>query len=297
VKKENESRLELAKAFLYALCYAKIRYAYLGKDVKFAYGDAKNGADYDFVYYNGESIPLNKVNRMMNWLADREELVSKYASQFDTYINKEISDLEEYTDSVSGYKQAVTTQADILRQLRFRAIRAVEVLTARDGKVHNKKEEDDASIISLAWDLHVSEEREVDKDYGELIIDMLCEIIKRYAQAPFKSQDIRNKKQGSESYIRYVETCEHIASKFLYAYAEDIAKKLGKEISEAAETEAPETVEETKKVSKARETADLTDGESVAASIKNITNSKEVEEDKRFAWAKKAFYKFLTSEI
>ena len=38
-----------------------------------------------------------------------------------------------------------------------------------------------------------AEESEIDKDYGELIVEMLCETIKEYAKAPYNAKQIEKK--------------------------------------------------------------------------------------------------------
>ncbi len=225
VAKENERRYDLAKAFLYALCYGKIGYVMDKNDPYLVFRDTSLGRQAEIIFYKGKYIPYNKINRGMNWLADQDDLIERYSSLFDKEVESEIDKLSKYSDSIGQYKTGITTQARILNQMKRNIIRALDVVGSGNGRTKQKKSKDAINIIELAWKLHRSEENEIDKDYGELLINVVCQTIKRYARAPYNIRQIEKKAEGSESYINYKNVRDHIAKSFLKVFAESCGIK------------------------------------------------------------------------
>ncbi len=283
VSKEIERRYDLAKAFLYAMCYGKIGYVIEGSDAKFVYGDAKLDRDAQVIFYKGRSIPYNRINRCVNWFADQEDLIERYSALFDEAIENEVESLSKYSDNVGKYKTAITNYGRILNQLKRNIIRAIDVAESGNGKAKKTKKLEDISILDLAWKLHLSEENEVDKDYAELLVSMLCEIIKKYAKGPYNADDIENKALGSESYINYMDVCEHIATSFMQDFAKS-AKTKFKDDGIISEEEA-----KAKKArnSFGRDDSDLDDGD-VGTNVEKAFDfgvSKQYTKLKAYNWA------------
>lgn len=232
VAKEVERRYDLAKAFLYALCYGKIRFVQDDGESKLVYGDLDMDREMEILFYKGRSIPTSKINRAMNWFADQEDLIERYAAQFDMEIDAEVEKLSKYSDTVGGYKTAINNYARILNQMKrnvFQDMDQAKKTTKKTTKKATKKAEKKElnSILTFAWKLHLAEENELDKDYAELLVQTLCQIIKKYAKAPYNREDIENRNAGSSSYRNYLDVARHIASAFLEDFAASVGQKLG----------------------------------------------------------------------
>jgi hypothetical protein len=245
VSKEVERRYDLAKAFLYALCYGKIGFVQDGSESRLMFQDLNLGRELEAIIYNGRFIPINKINRAMNWFANQETLIERYAVLFDQAVDAEVEKLSKYTDTVGGYKSAINNYARILNQMKRNIFRDL------DSKKTSKKEAN--SILTFAWKLHLAEENELDKDYAELLVQTLCQVIKKYAKAPYNRDDIENRAEGTASYRNYVDVGNHIVSTFL----EDFASSVGKKLKVEQDTEAVE--ERRRKNSFGRDDSDLSD--------------------------------------
>lgn len=240
VAKEMDCRYDLAKAFLFALCYGFIGFVQDGSDTRLVF-QGENGRE--AMIYNGRFIPVNKLNRAMYWMADKEALVEKFAYLFDKEIDKEIEKLSKYTDTVGSYKTAINNYARILNQMKRNIFRNL------DAKKTTKKEAD--SVLTFAWKLHLAEENEQDKDYAELLVQTLCQIVKKYAKAPYNREDIEDRVEGSMAYENYMDVGSHVISSFL----EDFAASVGKKLKVEKDPEAAE--ERRRKNSFGRDDSDL----------------------------------------
>lgn len=293
--KELDRRHDLAKAFLYALCYGMIAYTVDGADAYLVYGDSKIKRSTEKIYYKGKPIPYNKINRGINWLADQEDLIERYSSLFDQAVEAEVEKLSKYSDNVGKYKTAITNYGRILGQMKRNIIRAESVVASKNGRVKKLEKKDDISILELAWKLHTSEETEIDKDHAELLVSMLCDTIKKYAKGPYNSRDIAKKNEGSASYTNYLDVLNHIAAGFLNTFAGAIGKKIKEDLEiDSAAAEAADVTSD-KKTSKAFgvDYSDLTDSEVEVASDDNVVVSENLRRDESYKWAKAEIEKGL----
>lgn len=296
VSKEIDRRFDLAKAFLFALCYGKIGYTVEGSDARLVYEDTKLGRAAEIIYYKGKSIPYNKVNRAMNWFADQESLIETYSAQFDEYVEAEIEKLSKYGENVGKYKAAITNYGRILNQLKRNIIRPIAVTSAGNGRTKKVKELEKISILDLAWKLHLSEENEVDKDYAELLVNVLYATIRKYSASPYNADDIQNKDKGSESYINYQDVCKHIANGFMTDFAKAIGKRLKTEALVATPSDVTESYSQSATLKNAfgRDDSDLSENEQVKVdTAEDYGVSKVIANDKSFAWASALMDSFL----
>lgn len=292
VSKEQESRCDLAKAFLYALCYGKVGYMEQGSDSWMVFNDLKLNRQNETIYYNGRTIPKHKTNRLFAWLANQEELVQLYASLFDKVVAEEVEKLSRYSDTKDGYKTSITNYARILKQMRvnlFRDLRQTgkskdsdEEAQAKKEKKTKKQEEAEAkkrySILRFAWELHLAEENELDKNHAELLVETLCLTIKKYAKAPFNQEAIEEKDETTQAYKDYLEVSRHVANVFLEEFGEFVKK----EMNIKPETEA----EKKKRLSKSsfgRSAEDLSDEDDA---ISRPADERALAKTASFEWVK-----------
>lgn len=264
VVKEVERRLDLAKAFLYALCYGKLGVAKVGSEAKVVFRDANLDREQEMIFYKGRSVPANKVNRAINWLAEQEDLIERYSAMYDQAIEEEIEKLSKYSDTLGGYKNGIFNYAHILNQMKRNAFRdfdkkpeekkTTKKTTKKKTAKKAPKKEETNSILAFAWKLHLAEENEIDKDYAELLVQALCETIKKYAKAPYNQDDIKNRDKGSKSYQNYLEIGRHVSEAFLDDFAQSVGKQLGLKKETQEEKEA-----RLRRNSFGRSDADLTD--------------------------------------
>ncbi len=285
VKKEEERRLDLAKAFLFAITYGKIGYDIDGSDARIVFGDPNRDQDYKILIHKGKTIPYFKLNRVMNWFADQESLIESYSSQFDARIGIEIEKLSKYSENVGEYKTGITNYAAILNQFKRNILRNIEIDSAKNGKAKAApKKKDPMNLIEFAYNVHTSEETEHDKDYGELLIETLCNIIHRYAAAPYNADAIAHKDTGNEAYRCYQDVYTHIANKFMEEYVATLSKQM-----------KAEAKEEPKKNNFGRSTEDLDEDPITdnGAKVFDFEASEAVQKDKRFVWASALFNKYF----
>lgn len=294
VAKEIERRLDLAKAFLYALCYGKIGYYIDGSNTSIVYSDMKLDSPAEIIFYKGKSVPYERINEAMCWLADREDLIEGYSAQFDRLIEAEIDALSKYGSTVGGYKSGITNYARILNQLKKKIIRPIELVGAKNGKAKKEKTLEAMCIFDLAWNLHVSEENKMDKDYAELLIETLCGILKKYCKAPFNAEDIARKAEGSEAYINYKDVLEHVVNSFKEEYAAALSKKRKEELILDDEDETMPEEEEASKASFGRSTDDLVDED--VAPVRRAVKGESVLRDKRMQWVNACIGNLLANE-
>lgn len=274
VAKEVERRYDLAKAFLYALCYGKICFKKDGSDARLVFQDSKLDREEELIFYKGRSIPDSKVNRAMNWFADQEDLIEHYSVLFDQVVDAEIEKLAKYSDTLGGYKNGIYNYARILNQMKRNILRDIDKNTTAKSEQN--------SILTFAWKLHLAEENELDKDYAELLVQTLCQVIKKYAKAPYNQEDIEMKDKGSTSYQNYLEVGRHISASFL----EDFAKVVGKQIGLKEET-AEEADARRRKNSFGRDDSDLSD-EVSGLTVKSASGANEeaILKNKSYDWVR-----------
>ncbi len=288
VAKEVERRYDLAKAFLYALCYGKVGFKKEGSESKLVFQDANLGRESELIFYKGRSIPANKVNRAMNWFADQEDLIEYYSVLFDQAVDAEVEKLSKYSDTLGGYKNGINNYGRILNQMKRNIFRNLDAPKKTEepkkaaAKKSTKKEtgKELNSILTFAWKLHLAEENELDKDYAELLVQTLCEVIKKYAMAPYNREDIENRDKGSDSYRNYLEVGRHVSASFLQDFAESVGKKIGLREETAEEADARR-----RRNSFGRDDSDLSD-ETVNLDVKAASGANEeaILKNKSYEW-------------
>lgn len=289
VAKEVERRFDLAKAFLYALCYGKISIKKEGSESKLVFQDLNLGRESELIFYKGRSIPANKVNRAMNWFADQEDLIERYSTMFDQAVDVEVEKLSKYSETLGGYKNGINSYARILNQMKRNAFRDLDApkkttksTKDTDSKKTTKKKETKElnSILTFAWKLHLAEENELDKDYAELLVQTLCEVIKKYAMAPYNREAIEKQDKGSDSYRNYLEIGQHISASFLEDFAESVGRKIG-----LREETAEEADERRRRTSFGRDDSDLSD-EAGTLDVKAAkgANEEAILKNKSYEW-------------
>lgn len=250
VSKEIDRRNELAKAFIFALAYKKIGYTKDGVISKFVFQDPnmKPKREPEVIVYQGRSIPYNRMNRVMRWFENQDSLISLYAAKLDMAIEQDLEKLSRNDDTVASYNTAITMQSSLLHCIRDNILSLIPINGTKTGKDKKKQEKEDAiGILRLAWEVHVTEENDFDKDYGELLVDALCDIIHRYAKAPYNADKIANKEEGSEAYENYIHVRDHIAKKFMEAYFDSVYGEKKKKTSKKKDDQKPaEEKEESK---------------------------------------------------
>ena len=253
VQKELECRLDLAKAFLYMIYkgfvgYDKLEDNFIGTN--FVYQDLDLDKKANYIWFDGGYVNYNNPDRILRWLENDESLISVYAAEFDKLVAAEINALRTYSSVISVYKGQVTKQSELFKCLRFDTIRRIKVAGSTSGKEKTVKSVEPIGIIELAWKLHCSEESDIDKDYGELVLDALCLVIKKYAVRPFDADIIndKSKNEGTPDYINYVGVRDHIAEKFFNAYIDPKNAKKDDDTETAVEnkTEAEIEMDESK---------------------------------------------------
>jgi len=189
-KIQEQKKTALAKAFLYGIITGKIGYGTKrgSKDVFFTHYDSTKGAP-TFTRYAGFPIPSALPNRAFYYLGEKEFLCEEYAAKLDGMVNDEIGKAMAKIDDIGAYEAYLTRTSKVLGTLRNNAISTVEVTTSLTSKKTAKKKTVDkkpsVSIVNLAVKIHNTEEKEVDNDYGDLLLQVLCDIIEKYAAAPF----------------------------------------------------------------------------------------------------------------
>lgn len=222
VQKELECRLDLAKAFLYMIYkelvgYDKLENNFVGTN--FVYHDFEVDSKANYIWFDGGYVNYKNPEKVIRWLENNEPLISRYASEFDKVVEAELRELQSYGGVVSVYKGQITKSSKLLKCLRFDTIRRIPVATSTTGKEKTITAVDPIGIIELAAKIHRSEEADIDKNYGELILDVLCLTVKKYAMKPFDEDRITNKDDGRNSdYLNYVDVRDHIMNKFFEAY-------------------------------------------------------------------------------
>jgi len=299
VAKEKDRRLDLAKAFLYALCYGKIGFVTKGSDSKLIFNDVKLGRQGETIYYKGNIIPKNKINRVMYWFAEQEELIERYSALLDNAIDAELMKLSKYDGTQEQYKRSITEYADILNQMRRNIFRNLDEKkdSEKPAKKTAKKSAKKAelavdteaaakvlnNIISFAWNLHMAEENELDKNYAELLVECLCEIIKKYASAPYNKEAIENRDLTTVAYKNYLEVAKHVANTFV----DDYGMVLCAERNIEKESEADKK-ERLSKGSFGRSTGDLSDEGDGLETISNPIE-RALSKEPSYAWVKEIF--------
>ena len=217
-KKEKDYKTDVIRAFLYAVANGMIGYNLEGSYARFVYSDMTLGRMPELMFCDGKPISYRKVNQAVAWLADNDDLVDIYSHRYEQDIQADLDRVNRYSETVGGYKTGITNYATLLRQMKRNIFRAVELRASRNGRAKKVQTKDNISILELAWLLHVSEESEIDKNYGELVIEVLCDTIKEYAKAPYNARKIEMQDTSSEAYTNYLDVCSHIAQSFINVF-------------------------------------------------------------------------------
>ncbi len=296
VSKEIDRRRELAKAFIFALAYKKIGYTKDGVISKFVFRDPnmKPKREPEIIVYQGRSIPYNRMNRVMRWFENQDSLISLYAAKLDMAIEEDIEKLSRNDDTVAGYNTAITMQSSLLHSIRENILSLISVNGTKTGKDKKKQEKEAAlGILNLAWEIHDTEEKDFDKDYGELLIEALCGIIKRYAKAPYNAEKIENKEEGSDAYANYLHVRNHVAKKFAEAYFESVYGDTKKKTSKKEETK-PEEKSESKGGMFGRGFEELEDNFDTEKGVVTSLDLSDFEcQDKGINWAKNELARYI----
>lgn len=285
ITKEEEHRLSLAKAFLYALCFGKIGYYLEGSYAQLVFEDRTIKKPAEAMFYDGQPIPYHKINRAMSWLANHEDLVERYSHMFDKAIQEETVKLTKYSENIGKYKTGITNYGKILNQMKRNIIRAIELRPSGNGREKILKTKESISVLELAWLLHNSEETEVDKDYGELLVKTLCNAIKEYAKAPYNARQIKEQNVESESYKNYMEVADHIAEAFLetFATSDSVTKKKSTKAGKS------------KKAAPAKKKKAFGVDESDISDTESTVNAKT--SDGSFEWAEAEIRRYISKNI
>lgn len=218
-KVQGEKKITLAKAFLYGIVTGKIGYGTKrgSKDIFFTVYDSIKGAP-TFMRYAGLPIPSTLPNRAFYYLSEREFLCEEYAAKLDEMVKDEIENSMGKIDDIGAYEAYLTRTSKVLGTLRKNAISTVEVTTAlttkktkKTAKTAKTDKNPSVSVVNLAAKIHNTEEKEIDNDYGELLLQVLCDIVTRYAVAPFgKAADL----DDGDAKNQYEHVMNHILKQF-----------------------------------------------------------------------------------
>ncbi len=236
VRKEEECRTDLAKAFLFALCYGKFASENVNGRDYVIFQDEKLGRTAERIYYKGYPVLREQINRAVYWFSDQEALIERYAVLFDQKVETDLEKMMAASETIKAYESNVSGHSALFGQMWRNILRASKVNRRKDGslvdvstmtddqrkKYEEKREKLKISVLDLAYRIHMSEETEIDRDYGELIVEMLCEMIKKYAKRPFNAKDIEKENKSSVAYADYLHVLNHFAGKFLTEYAKKL---------------------------------------------------------------------------
>lgn len=215
-KLDEEKKYILAKALLYALVTKKIGYEHKGSqaEIFYTYYEAKD-KEPSLVRYKNRKVHYAEYDKLVHWLASREFLCADYASKFDTLVKNELGKAIAYREDISKY-ESVLTRNSVLSTLRKNVISSVEASLSLTGKKAKtaKKELSPINILTLAKKIRDVENNDVDKNYAELIILVLCDTVDKYAAAPF-GKTAYGEGGANESYQHVV---KHILDKFMESF-------------------------------------------------------------------------------
>ena len=271
ISKELESRYSLAKAFVFTLLYGIITCSVEKKTTYFHYYDSELKRPPETLTYKGLPITNNDLAKILYWLMNREDLVKRYAAEFDQCMESEELTLAatEYVD-VRGY-EALMTRNTVIRCLRENLIRAEypkNQFTAMGKQFHAPQP---IGLLKVAAYVKASEEASTDYDYAELIINIAEEVIFRFARAPFSDEQLRAT-QDTEQKTAFHRIVAWNKLKFMQAYCDYETDRRG--LMKPSEKEKAEKEKESaKKTGKKNQTGnakneDTKDGDKKAGNKK-----------------------------
>ena len=226
ISKELESRYALAKAFVFTLLYGLITCTVEKKTTYYHYYDPEIGGVPETLSYKSLSITNNDLAKILYWLMNKEDLVKRYAAEFDRCMESEELKLAatEYVD-VRGY-EALMTRNIILRRLRENLIRAGYAKNAFTKEGQKFRAPQPIGILKIAALVRASEEASTDYDYAEIIINVAEEVIYRFARAPFSDEQIRSE-QTAEHKTAFHRIVAWSKLKFMLAYCDYETERRG----------------------------------------------------------------------
>ena len=223
------------KAFLYeAMAPNQLEYTYKEGRRCFLRKNDSDKTEYP-TWRDGSIILLSQSSRIIEYIAGDEQRAEREAKAFDALVEKEIEALSQYTGFDATYKSQMTNNR-LLKILRSHVLFYRRTIGERDLKL---SEDVTKGVLDVAFELHRSEERlREDKDYGEMLLDIVAEIIGKFADAYSGDSD------GSSVTDRANECKEifnHTFDKFFEAWLEDHKAQRGTGADEATgATEATE---------------------------------------------------------
>ncbi len=191
-----------------------------------------------------EKIQTRNISRLVEYLADDEEIIEREARALDEQIDSHIALLSNFTGDPGLYKQGMTKDP-ILRILRSNFIININ----QDASLSDEDTFNDAfvkdsartmgGILHVAYLLHKSEEYlGEDKDYGELLLDTVMDILYRYTLNLHGASQTNNSTTLAEE---MQDVFSWAMKKFVEEWARSMDTKNGKE-PERAETEGSVSV-------------------------------------------------------
>ncbi len=132
-----------------------------------------------------EPIQVRNISRLVEYLADDEATILRRSHELDVQISRFISNLSNYTGNPGLYKQGMTKDL-LLYYLRNCFINNVSEDCDVDPELIDEYVADSSKtlggVLHVAYLMHKSEEYlGEDKDYGELLLDTVLDIVYRYS--------------------------------------------------------------------------------------------------------------------
>ncbi len=226
ISKELESRYALAKAFVFSLLYGLITCSVEKNTTYYHYYDSEIGGVPETLTYKGLPVTNNDLAKILYWLMNREDLVKRYAAEFNNCLESAELQLAatEYVD-VRGY-EALMTRNVILRRMRENMIRAVYPKNQFTVQGKKFRAPQPIGLLKIAALVRASEEASTDYDYAEIIINVAEEVIYRFARAPFSDEQLRSE-QNAEHKSSFYRIVAWSKLKFMEAYCDYETERRG----------------------------------------------------------------------
>ena len=185
---EMEWRTQTMKAFVYEALFGHISFEVpKGKKTtqKLFVRIEDDGKTVRPCWPANEYIQTRNISRLVEYLADDEAVIARRAKDLDVQIGRFIANLSNYTGNAGLYKQGMTKDI-LLHTLRNHFIDNIDQDDAyEEAELNDSFVADSAmtlgGVLHVAYLMHKSEEYlGEDKDYGELLLDTILDILYRY---------------------------------------------------------------------------------------------------------------------
>ena len=191
ISMEIKSRYSLVKAFVYAMLYNYIQCYVDRNTIYYHFYDEELNIGPMTLTYNDMPITNYDLSKILYWLMNRENIVEHYAKLFDEELDAEELELAaKFRADVREY-EALVTQNRLIHYLREDMIGVSHSKNAMTKGEKKFVAVPPIGILKVAAHVHYSEERIVDYDYGEEIINVAEEVIFRFARAPFSIEQLK----------------------------------------------------------------------------------------------------------